>query len=161
MPEVMGKLCDASPSIFVVAAVHADRLIAAVRRFHGESGHEIGAAQEAAIRALCADGSLGRAWLLTVEGQVAGYALACWRHSIDHGGRIAVLDDLWIDPDFRGRGLGRALLEAALADAAANGARAAILEADAADGRAVALYESVGFARKGTSIFMKEPALSR
>lgn len=147
--------------ILAATPAHADRLVAAVRRFHGESGHEVGAAQEAAIRALCGDGSLGRAWLLTVEEQDSGYALACWRHSIDHGGRIAVLDDLWVDPDFRGRGLGRALLEAALADAIADGARAAILEADAADGRAVALYESVGFARKDTSIFMKEPALSR
>lgn len=147
--------------ILAATPAHADRLVAAVRRFHGESGHEVGAAEEAAIRALCADGSLGRAWLLTVEGRDAGYALACWRHSIDHGGRIAVLDDLWVDPDFRGRGLGRALLEAALADAAADGARAAMLEADASDGRAVALYESGGFARKDTSIFIKEPALSR
>lgn len=147
--------------ILAATPTHADRLIAAVRRFHGESGHEVGAAQAAAIRALCADDSLGRAWLLTVEGRDSGYALAFWRHSIDHGGRIAVLDDLWVDPGFRGRGLGRALLEAALADAAGNGARAAMLEADAADGRAAALYESVGFVRKGTSIFMKEPALSR
>lgn len=144
--------------MITVTPAHADRLVAAVRRFHGESGHEVGPAQEAAIRALCADGSLGRAWLLIVEGRDAGYALACWRHSIDHGGRIAVLDDLWVDPGFRGRGLGRALLEAALADAAADGARAAILEADAADERSVGLYESAGFVCKGTSIFMKEPA---
>src|ERR687894_617190 len=71
----------------------AGRLVAAARRFHGEGGHAVGPAQAMAVHALCSDPSLGRAWLLTEGRRDIGYALACWRHSIDHGGRAAVLDD--------------------------------------------------------------------
>ena len=103
----------------VVAAAppEAGRLVAAVRRFHGESGREIDPAQAMAVHALCSDPSLGRAWLLADgRGLDIGYALAYWRHSIDHGGRVAALDDLWLEPGLRGRGLGRRLMQAVLAD---------------------------------------------
>ena len=134
----------------------AGRLVAAVRRFHGESGHEVGPAQTAAVHALCSDPSLGRAWLLADgRGRDAGYALAYWRHSIDHGGRVAVLDDLWIEPGLRGRGMGARLLRAALADMSACGARAVVVEADPADAPAMAFYARLGFAPKGTAPLAK------
>jgi ribosomal protein S18 acetylase RimI-like enzyme len=134
----------------------AGRLVAAVRRFHGESGHEVGPAQAGAILALCSDPSLGRAWLLADgRGRDAGYALAYWRHSIDHGGRVAVLDDLWIEPGLRGRGLGRRLMDAALADMSACGARAVVVEADPADAPAMCFYARLGFAPKGTALLAK------
>lgn len=134
----------------------AGRLVAAVRRFHGESGREIGPAQAAAVNALCSDLSLGRAWLLADgHGRDAGYVLAYWRHSIDHGGRVAVLDDLWIEPGLRGRGLGRRLMEAVLADMSASGARAVVLEADPADAPAMSFYARLGFAPKGTTLLAR------
>src|SRR4051794_210653 len=110
-PEEDGiRIAAAGPS-------EAERVGEAVRRFHAESSHEVRPAQAAAIRDLCSDASLGRAWFLTDgRGRDVGYALAYWRHSIDHGGRVAVLDDLWIDAAFRGRGLGRRLLGAVLVE---------------------------------------------
>jgi ribosomal protein S18 acetylase RimI-like enzyme len=133
----------------------ADRLVAAVRRFHAESGHGVGAAQAGAIHALCSDASLGRAWLLADGGRDVGYALAYWRHSIDHGGRVAMLDDLWIEPDHRGSGLGTHLLGAALADMEQSGARAVVVEADPADAAAMAFYARLGFAPKGTTLLVR------
>jgi ribosomal protein S18 acetylase RimI-like enzyme len=134
----------------------AGRLVAAVRRFHGESGHEVGPAQNAAVHALCSDPALGRAWLLADgRGRDAGYALAYWRHSIDHGGRVAVLDDLWIDAGLRGRGLGRGLMDAVLADMSACGARAVVLEADPADASAMSFYARLGFATQGTTLLLR------
>jgi ribosomal protein S18 acetylase RimI-like enzyme len=145
-------------SFRVVAAAPpgAGRLVAAARRFHGESGYEVGPAQAMAIHTLCSDPSLGRAWLLADgRGRDVGYALAFWRHSIDHGGRVAVLDDLWIDAAFRGRGLGRRLVEAVLADMSACGARAVVLEADPADAPAMSFYARLGFAPKGTALLVR------
>ncbi len=142
--------------VLAAGARDAGRLVAAVRRFHGESGHEVGPAQAAAIRILCADASLGRAWLLAGgRGRDVGYALAYWRHSIDHGGRVAVLDDLWVEPGLRGRGLGARLLRAALADMPEAGARAVIVEADPADAPAMSFYARLGFAPKGTALLMR------
>ena len=133
----------------------AGRLVAALRRFHGESGHEVGPAQSLAVDALCANPALGRAWLLADGRRAVGYALAYWRHSIDHGGRVAVLDDLWIEPGLRGRGLGARLLGAALAQMEEAGARAVIVEADPADAPATAFYARVGFAAKGTVLLVR------
>jgi ribosomal protein S18 acetylase RimI-like enzyme len=142
--------------VVAAASREAGRLVAAVRRFHGESGREIDPAQAMAVHALCSDPSLGRAWLLADgRGRDVGYALAYWRHSIDHGGRVAVLDDLWIEPDLRGRGLGRRLMEAVLADMAASGARAAVVEADPADAQAMAFYARLGFAAAGTTLLAR------
>ncbi len=63
--------------VFEAGRREAERPVAVVRRFRGESGHGIGAAQRGAIRALCSDASLGRAWLLA-DGRRrdVGYALA-------------------------------------------------------------------------------------
>jgi ribosomal protein S18 acetylase RimI-like enzyme len=145
-------------SFRVVAAAPpgAGRLVAAARRFHGESGYEVGPAQAMAIHTLCSDPSLGRAWLLADgRGRDVGYALAYGRHSIDHGGRVAVLDDLWIDAAFRGRGLGRRLMQAVLADMSACGARAVVLEADPADAPAMSFYARLGFTPKDTALLAK------
>ncbi len=134
----------------------AERLVALVRRFHDESGHGVGPTQATAIHALCADAALGRAWLLSDgHGRDVGYALAYWRHSIDHGGRVAVLDDLWVEPGVRGRGLGTRLLRAALAGMSEAGARAVVVEADPADVPATAFYRRFGFAPKGTAVHLK------
>jgi ribosomal protein S18 acetylase RimI-like enzyme len=141
--------------VVVAAPREAGRLVAAVRRFHGESGHEVGPAQAAAIFDLCSDASLGRAWLLSDGRQDVGYALAYWRHSLDHGGRIAVLDDLWIEPGLRGRGLGARLLRTAMAGMTAVGARAILLEADPADAPTMAFYRRLGFAPKGTTLLAR------
>jgi ribosomal protein S18 acetylase RimI-like enzyme len=143
----------------VVAAAprEAERLVEVVRRFHGKSGHAVGPGQAAAIRDLCSDASLGRAWLLTDGRQDVGYSLAYWRHSIDYGGRVAVLDDLWIDAAFRGHGLGRRLLGAVLAEVSGVGARAVLVEADPADAPAMALYWRLGFAPKGTVLLVRAP----
>jgi ribosomal protein S18 acetylase RimI-like enzyme len=142
--------------VFEAGRREAERLVAAVRRFHGESGHGVDPTQAAAIHALCSEPSLGRAWLLADgRGRDVGYALACWRHSIDHDGRVAVLDDLWIEPGLRGRGLGARLLRAALASMDEAGARAVILEADPADAPAMAFYRRLGFAPKGTTFLVR------
>ena len=84
-----------------------------------------------------------------------GYALAYWRHSVDHGGRVAVLDDLWIEPGHRGRGLGGHLLRAALAAMERTGARAVVVEADPTDAPATAFYGRLGFVAKTTALLVR------
>lgn len=54
-----------------------------------------------------------------------------------------------VDPDARGRGLGGALLAAAIRAAAARGAQALFLEVAADNAPALALYARAGFTRVG------------
>jgi ribosomal protein S18 acetylase RimI-like enzyme len=83
------------------------------------------------------------------DGAVAGYVklgpslpLASNRHVIEVKG-------LAVDPDHQGRGLGRALLDAAAAEAAERGARRLTLRVLAPNTAARTLYERSGFAVEG------------
>jgi ribosomal protein S18 acetylase RimI-like enzyme len=68
-----------------------------------------------------------------------------FRHSVWTGTDDAHLEDLFVDETARGTGVGRALVEAALERARERGCARMELDANEANGPAVALYESVGF----------------
>jgi putative acetyltransferase len=65
-------------------------------------------------------------------------------------GRAAELKRMYLQPDYRGRGLGRNLLNQAIDWAKARGCRSIVLDTSTAMTAAQHLYESVGFARTGT-----------
>lgn len=64
------------------------------------------------------------------------------------GGEAEILT-LAVEPPARGQGLGRALLQAAIAGAEANGAEAMFLEVGADNPHALALYAALGFGKIG------------
>lgn len=78
-----------------------------------------------------------------VGSAIAGYALVLFRA----GSRIARLYSLAVAPEFRG--LGRELLDAAEASAAARGCHALRLEVREDNQRAINLYERSGYHRFG------------
>jgi ribosomal protein S18 acetylase RimI-like enzyme len=61
--------------------------------------------------------------------------------------RIWILNDLYVDPAARRRGVGRALLDAAAGHARATGARRLVLSTAVANTAARTLYEAYGFQR--------------
>jgi GNAT superfamily N-acetyltransferase len=68
------------------------------------------------------------------------------------------LEDLFVREDARGTGLGRALVQAAIARAEEGGCRRIELDADDANAPAIRLYESLGFAFKraeGRPVFLQ------
>lgn len=75
----------------------------------------------------------------------AAVAVLRYRHGIWRAGTDCLLEDLFVREDARGRGLGRALTEAALARARERGARRIELDANERNAAALALYHSLGF----------------
>ncbi len=59
---------------------------------------------------------------------------------------------MWVDPEFRGRGLGHTLMETALSWARGRGARTMELEVTCGDRPARRLYERLGFRATGEPI---------
>ncbi|NBN78986.1 GNAT family N-acetyltransferase [Microvirga tunisiensis] len=121
-----------------------DTIIDLARQFWAEAGESFTRRQEDALRTLMVDASLGRAWLAQYRNEPAGFAVALYRHSIGYGGRVALLDDLYVVEKLRGRGLGRRMLRAITEDLEAFG----ILQVHALAPRhsaAADLYESEGF----------------
>jgi ribosomal protein S18 acetylase RimI-like enzyme len=66
--------------------------------------------------------------------------------------RIWVLNDLFVAPDARGQGVGRALLEAARQHAVQTGAKRLTLETMTENRAAWSLYEALGYVRNGDSV---------
>lgn len=75
----------------------------------------------------------------------AGFAQLRFRGSLYEPGPDACLEELWVRPAFRGAGLGRALLEAAMDLARERGATRIDLNTSVDDEAARALYASCDF----------------
>jgi ribosomal protein S18 acetylase RimI-like enzyme len=83
------------------------------------------------------------------EGRVVGYAYAGlegWDYMQLRGPAGAVYD-IAVDPSWRGRGIGRALLERVLAELAARGAPRVVLSTAEQNGAAQRLFAAAGFRR--------------
>jgi len=74
--------------------------------------------------------------------QVGGYAVT------GRAGRRGFLQRLAVDPDLQGRGLGRALVLDGLGWLRRRGADRVVVNTQEANGRALALYEQLGFRRQ-------------
>jgi ribosomal protein S18 acetylase RimI-like enzyme len=99
-----------------------------------------------ALDAVLSNPERGRVLVATDGGSVIGFAALSFVWPLEHGGKSAWLEELYVEPAERGRGVGSALLRAACELAAASGAMAVDLEVDADHARAAHLYERNGFA---------------
>ena len=104
------------------------------------------AGDAALLLALIADPSSGILWLIEVEGQIAGYLLLTFCYSLEFQGRFGLLDEFFIEPAWRGQGLGSAALAFAETACRERGLKALRLEVGHANPRALELYRRHGFA---------------
>src|SRR5438093_1274586 len=98
-----------------------------------------------AIEAVLRHPERGRILVAIERGRPVGMAALSFVWPLEHGGRSAWLEELYVEPAARGRGLGTQLLHAALRIAAETGAVAVDLEVDADHQRAARLYAREGF----------------
>jgi GNAT superfamily N-acetyltransferase len=92
----------------------------------------------------------GRALVLDADGAVAGYAFLVSFWSNELGGEICTIDELYLEPAWRSRGYGSALLTALQSGEPFWPRQPVALELEVSplNPRAHALYERVGFAVK-------------
>jgi GNAT superfamily N-acetyltransferase len=127
-------------------------LVALMAEFYAESGYPLPAAAAArTFAALLDDPRLGRVWLLEADGEPAGYVVLTVAFSMEYGGLRGFVDDLFVRPAHRRRGLAAAGLAAVRGAAEALGVRALLVETGEGDHHAAArrLYARAGFADSG------------
>lgn len=121
-------------------------LMPLVRAYHAfEQVEQSDAGREAVLRPLLEHRDFGRVWLIECGQDVVGYIALCYGYSIEFEGRDAFVDELYVLPQWRGRGLGRQALDHVCAHARAAGVRALHLEVANDNRRAIGLYASLGF----------------
>lgn len=97
------------------------------------------------LGALLRDPGLGRVLIAQHGAQLGGYLTLTFGYSIEHRGRDALVDELYVEPGGRGAGTGTRLLEHAAEVCRALGIARMHLEVDHTNPRAHALYARLGF----------------
>lgn len=87
----------------------------------------------------------GAAWLAREGGELAGYGVLACGFSLEYGGRDAFVDELYVRPAGRDRGIGSGILDAMEAECRRQGIHALHLEVDHDNPDGRRLYFRRGF----------------
>jgi ribosomal protein S18 acetylase RimI-like enzyme len=97
------------------------------------------------LRHFLADKSLGKAYLVQQEDEVLGYIILTLGYSLEYRGRDAFIDEFYIRPTHRGKGIGTQMLAFAEDACRELGVRSLHLEVDLENSDAQRLYDRVGY----------------
>jgi GNAT superfamily N-acetyltransferase len=135
------------------------RLLGLVQRywaFEGITGFD--AARTAALlQRLCAERALGSAWVAESGAELVGYLIAVSVLSLEHQGVMAEIDEFFVIPGARGRGVGAALLEKMEAALAAEGCVRVQLQLGVDNHAARTFYERRGFLGRDGYALLDKP----
>ncbi len=132
---------------FRLAAIpDLDRVVSMMSRLYGQDGIPFDSSRtRVTAEWLLAHPDSGGIWTVEAEGSTAGYLVMTVCVSLEFHGRFALLDELYLEEPFRGRGLGAQAIEFAAQWARARGMAAVRLETAHDNLRAQNLYRKCGF----------------
>lgn len=134
---------------------HLDRLVPLCAAFHAEEGIAMSdEARRAGLGPLLDGNPYGVIYLIGPARAPIGYIAICFGWSIEFGGLDAIIDELYIRPGVRGRGIATEALIALPRALAEGGLRAIHLEVDRDNAAAIKLYRRAGFATRDKYMFM-------
>lgn len=123
------------------------QLIGLMAEFYAEGGYPLNHQRAAdAFAALLADDRLGQVWFIENGSEVVGHLVVTLCFSMEYGGLIAFVDDLFVRRPFRRAGLGAAALAEARTFCANCGVRALLVETGHDNAAAQGVYRRAGFA---------------
>ncbi|MBX3489358.1 GNAT family N-acetyltransferase [Parvibaculum sp.] len=130
-----------------------------VRDYYAFDGHEYDAAEQGpALDRICAGEPNARAFIIRDGGEAAGYLILSLGFSVEYGGTDGFIDELHLVEAWRGRGLGRAVMDVAERAAKEAGIRYLHLEVELHNARARRLYDSRGYEDSGRTLMSKRLA---
>jgi len=122
------------------------QLVAMMDEFHAEFGYPLNHQHATeAFATLLADDRLGCVWFIQADGQDVGYVVLTLCYSMECGGAIAIVDDLFIRLPFRRAGLATAALAEVRAFCVRGGVRAIHVETGRDNAAALSVYRQAGF----------------
>jgi GNAT superfamily N-acetyltransferase len=138
-----------TPTIHLAGPADLPQIVRLLRGQFEE--HAIPAADEGLAKAaggMLEDPARGDILLASVDGRAVGIAVLAYSWTLEHGGLSCWLDELYVEPALRSKGIGRAMLRSAMEHVKARGAAAIDLEVVEGHERAANLYVREGFRRR-------------
>jgi GNAT superfamily N-acetyltransferase len=135
-----------TPTFHPLTSAALDAAVALMRDFYAEESldyQELRARR--ALELLLTDPALGTFRFIQFDGAPVGYFVLTLAYSLEFAGRFALLDEFYVDPRHRGRGIGGQALEEIRQIAAGLGVAAIRLEVDRSNGRVRGFYQRAGF----------------
>ena len=125
-------------------------LVELMSQFYAESSYPLDRAWAAASFGQLLSSELrGSAWIARRGTEAAGYVVVTLRHSMEYGGLVAFIDDLFVVANFRRQGIGSALLSTLFEACRKLKVAAAHVEVGSNNVAAEALYGRFGLAGDG------------
>jgi len=100
---------------------------------------------EDALARLIAETTFGRIWLIKIQEKAIGYVILTLGYSIEFHGRDAFIDEIFIEADYRGKGIGTKVIEFVELQCRESGIHALHLEVERENMSAQNLYRKLGF----------------
>jgi len=110
----------------------------------------------AVLHRMLREKSLGRMWRIRHEGADVGYVLLAFLFSLEFNGRIAFLDELFIEPSCRRKGVGAAVLKTVEDICLRLGINVLRVESEAQNAMARELYARLGYVDHGRHLMSKQ-----
>ena len=109
--------------------------------------------QRRGLRLILDNPACGRVYCASQSGAIVGMVTILFTVSTAEGSRAAWLEDMVVDPDRRGRGIGERLLNHAIAEARAAGCTRITLLTDGDNHSAMRFYSRAGFVHSAMEPF--------
>jgi ribosomal protein S18 acetylase RimI-like enzyme len=143
-------------AVRLAAPSDLEAVLALHRDFFAEDGYAFREEESRGnLARLLAEPGLGRVFVMEEGGKLAGYLVLTFGFSLEFGGRDALVDELYVAPGHRGRGLGSQVLGVAEAVCRELGIRTVHLVVERHKSGARALYRRLGFAAPPRDVMTK------
>ncbi|BCL34483.1 GNAT family N-acetyltransferase [Nostoc sp. MS1] len=109
-----------------------------------------------AIIQLLSDESMGRIWLIQSQNQGIGYVTLTLGYSLEYGGRDAFIDEIYIEPAFQGKGIGKQTISFLEEICISLNVGALHLEVERENTSAQGFYRQVGFTEHNRYLMTKD-----
>lgn len=144
-------------ALHLASAQDLPRLLPLVAAFHAEYGISVDDAHRTdALTPLLEGSPYGAVWIMGPTMAPIGYIIITFGWSVELGGMEGFVDEIYVRPAVRGRGIATEVLEQLPKVLAGSGLRAIHMEVDRTDEKTVMIYRRQGFKPRDRYMLMTQ-----